>query len=132
MLVWGFTFINKMFSQFFLLNTFSGRNSKGFKLKYIKVLVDGKEQPWLKQSHIEKSLGISQIYSSTAKLGQDDKQTCASLQAGPNPYTMKSGPKDKQNKTDNSLSLTLTLYAIVNSQKRKGKEHILMTLYQWF
>ena len=39
-----------------------------------------------------------------------------------------SGPKSQQNKTDNFLSVTDTLYVIVTSQKGKGKalkEHIL-------
>ena len=42
-----------------------------------------------------------------------------------------SGPKDQQNKTDNFLSLTGTLYVIVNSRKDKRKalkEHILKDL----
>ena len=42
-----------------------------------------------------------------------------------------SGPKDQQNKTGNFLSLTGTLYVLVNSRKDKGKglkEHFLKDL----
>ena len=44
-----------------------------------------------------------------------------------------SGPKDQQNKTDNFLPVTGTLYIIVNSPKNKGKtltEYILKDLVQ--
>ena len=46
------------------------------------MLVDGKEQPLFKQAHVGKFLETSHINTSPAKLGQDNKQTQASLQAG--------------------------------------------------
>ena len=64
-------------------------------------------------------LGISHLDTSTAKLGQNDKQTHASLQDVTTPNTIGcwSAPKDQQNKIDNFLSVTGTLFVIVKNQK---------------
>ena len=73
-------------------NASSSSKSEEFNLKDIEVLVDSEEQSWFKRDHAGTFLEISHIDTSTAKLGQDDNQKRASLQAGPTPHSMGVGP----------------------------------------
>lgn len=52
------------------------------------MLVNEKQQPWFKKTHVGKFLGISNTDTSTTKLGQYDMQTHTSLQTGPTIHTM--------------------------------------------
>ena len=58
--VWGISSINEMSYQLSLLNTSSSSSSKfeEFNLTDIVVPLDREEQPWFKEVHIWKFLGI--------------------------------------------------------------------------
>ena len=93
----------------------------------IEVVVDGKDHVW-------KLIRISHIDISTSKLGQDGKQTHASIKAGTTSILWGLGLELKikdQSKTGNFLPFTGILYSIVNSRKDKCKllkKHVLKDL----
>ena len=74
----------------------SSSKSEVLNLKDIEVLLGNMKQSWFKQVHAGKYLWISHINTFTAKIGQNDRQARASLQAGHTSHTMGpcSGPKD--------------------------------------
>ena len=81
----------------------------------------------LKRAHIRRYLGIARIITSTTKLSEEDIRSRAFLQAEGGIRSMNPPREDTQDH-DIFISLTGTLYVIVNSRKDKGKafkEHIL-------
>ena len=65
---------------------------------------------------------ISHIDTSAGKLSQDDKQICASLQAGPTRHMDWSGLKDRQYKADKFISFGAAADVILHSRKPKAIE----------
>ena len=93
------------------------------------MLVERKDQHWFRRTYVKKFLELVYIHRSTAKLGDEDQKFRAFLQAEGGFHSMTDwfGSKYHQNKADNLLSVTSTLYVIVNSRSDKGKtlkEHI--------
>ena len=84
-----------------------------FSLRNIEVLVDRKEQNWFKRAHIERYLGMARIITLTSKL-EEDKRSCAFLQAEGGICSMKPSREDAQD-YDIFISLTGALYVVVNS-----------------
>ena len=111
-----------------LLHVSNGSSkSEEFNLNDIEVLVDSEEQNWLKRAHVGKSLGLVHIHRSTARLADKDQKTRAVLQVEGRCHNATSPREDAQDH-DIFISLTGTLYVIVNSRKDKGKalkKHIL-------
>ena len=64
-----------------LLNVSNASKPEEFNIKDIEVLVDNKEQNWFKMAHIGRYRGIAHIITLTAKLSEEDKRSCAFLQA---------------------------------------------------
>ena len=98
-----------------------------FNLNDIEVLVDSEEQNWFKMAHVVKFLGIVHIHRSTTRLADEDQKTRASFQAEGGCHNVTSPREDAQDH-DIFISLTGTLYVIVNSRKDKDKalkKHIL-------
>ena len=96
-----------------------------FSPKDIEVLVDSEEQKWFMRAHVGKSLVIENIWTSLNDLDKCGMLTRQELVPTPRTTLPWPGPKDQQNKTDKFLGV---MYAVVNSQKDKGKalkEHIL-------
>ena len=56
----------------FLLNVLNASKPEEFSIKGIEVLVDNKEQNWLKRAHIGRYLGISRVITLTIKLPGED------------------------------------------------------------
>ena len=112
-----------MLSQVSLFNTSSSSESEEFDLRQSEMLVDSKDQFWFKWADVGKFLGLVYIHRLTAKQRDEDQETRAFLQAGGDFHSLKvwSRLKDQQNKMENFLSVTATLYVIVNSRKDKGK-----------
>ena len=90
-----------------------------FNLNDIEVFVDSEEQNWFKRAHIGQYLGITCIITSTSKLSEEDIRSRVFPQAegGSVVWT----PTEDAQDHDIFISLTGTLYVIVNSQKDKGK-----------
>ena len=62
-----------------LFNVSNGSSKpEEFSLKNIGVLVDKKEQNWIKRAHIGQYLGMARIIMSTAKLSEEDIRSQAS------------------------------------------------------
>ena len=72
---------NKMSSQYSLLNVSSSNYSEEFNLKDIEVLIDDKEQPRIKQTHIGRYIGLASMITWTIKLAEQDMKSRAWLQA---------------------------------------------------
>ena len=85
-----------------------------FSLRNIEVLVDSKEQNWFKRAHIERYLSMACIITLTSKLSEEDKRSCAFLQAEGGICSMKPSREDAQD-YDIFISLTGALYVVVNS-----------------
>ena len=90
------------------------KKSEESSLNDIDVLVDGKEQNWFKQVHLGKFLGIVNIRRYTAKLVDEDQKIRAFLQAEGGVHIMNPPREDAQD-YDIFISLTGTLYVVVNS-----------------
>ena len=90
------------------------KKSEESSLNDIEVLVDGKEQNWFKQAHLGKFLGIVNIRRYTAKLADEDQKIRVLLQAEGGINIMNPPREDAQDH-DIFISLTGTLYAVVNS-----------------
>ena len=86
-----------------------------------EVFVDSEEQNWFKRVHVGKFLGIENIRTSLNDLEKCEILTRQELVPTVRRTTGWSGPKDQQNKTDKFPSVFGVKYAIVNSQKDKGK-----------
>ena len=107
----------------------SNGNSKSeeFNLNNIEVLVDSEEQNLFKRAHVGKILGLVHIHRSTARLADEDQKIQAVLQVEGGCHNATSPREDAQDH-DIFISLTGTLYVIVNSRENKSKvlkEHIL-------
>ena len=61
--------------QLYLLDVFSSSKSEEFKVKDIEVLVDSKDQPWFKQAHIGKFLGLVCMRKLTEKPAHKDQKS---------------------------------------------------------
>ena len=105
-----------------LLNVSNDADSKPkeFSINDIEVLVDKKEQNWFERKHVGKYLRLVHIHKSAAKLEDEDQKTRALLKVewGCHDATL---PKEDAQDHDIFISLTGALYAVVNSQKDKGK-----------
>ena len=91
----------------------------GFYLKIIEVPIDSKEKPWFRQEHVGIFVGQRYTLRSTTKLVGEDKKTRAFLQTEGRCHGMTGWCESKyqQNKMDNFLPLTSTLYMLVNFKK---------------
>ena len=99
----------------------AGSMPEEFSLKDIEVSVDSEEQNWLKRAHVEKCLGIEDIWASL-----NDLENCKMLTRQELIHTRHgtlgwSRPKDQQNKTDKFLLVSGVMYVIINSRNNKGK-----------
>ena len=105
-----------------LLNVSNDADSKPkeFSINDIEVLNDKKEQNWFERKHVGKYLRLVHIHKSAAKLEDEDQKTRALLKVewGCHDATL---PKEDAQDHDIFISLTGALYAVVNSQKDKGK-----------
>ena len=90
------------------------------------MLVDKENQPRFKQVIIVKCLGLCDIDISTAKLGQDSRQMCASLEFGADSHRCdgrRAGLDLKNNNNKDEKFPISSWYPLVtlNSQKDKVK-----------
>ena len=100
---------------------------QGFSIKFIKMLVDSKEQNWFKRAHVGKFLGLVHIHRTTARLADKDQKTWAFLKVEGG-YHDATPPREDAQVHYIFISQTGALYVVVNSQKDKGKalkKHIL-------
>ena len=111
-----------------LLNVSNGSSKpEEFSLNDIEMVVDNKEQSWFKRNHLGKFLELFYTHRSTARLADKDQKILAFLKVEGGCHNATSPREDAQDH-DIFISLTCTLYIIVNSRKDKGKalkEHIL-------
>ena len=106
----------------------ASRKSEEFSIKDIEVFVDSEEQNWFKRANVGKFLGIEGIRKSLNNLEKCEILSRQELVPTRRSTPGWSGSKNHQNKTDKYLSFFGVMYAIVNSQKDKGKvlkEHTL-------
>ena len=111
----------------FVPDHLSSSKPEEFNFKDIEVLIDSEEHNWFKRAHVGKFLGLACIITSTVRLPEEDIKSWAFPQAEVGICSMDPCREDVQDH-DIFISLTGTLYVIVNSQKDKGKmlrEHIL-------
>ena len=111
----------KMSSTLFNVSNDAGSMPEEFSLKDTEVPVDNEEENWLKRSHVERFLGIEDIWASLNDLENCEMLTRQELIPTRHGTLGWSRPKDQQNKTDKFVLVYGVMYVIVNSRNNKGK-----------